>query len=385
MQMMSNGGIGGGVSSAIARALGGDRHKDAEALVFHALTLAVILGAVFMVVVIGWGHPIYTILGGRDAMMDSALVYSNLVFIASIPLWITALMGSALRGSGNVKFPAKVNLIGSIVTVVASPALIFGLKMGVAGAGAAIILYYLGASAVLLRYVVKHGAIRLRVVPLEWRLFKQILSVGALSAWSTAQSSLTVAMVTAAVSHLGTAAVAGYGVAARLDYLLIPLLFGLGTAALPMVAANTGAGNRERAYRVTWVSAGIGAAVTEVIGLTAASFPGAWIGLFSNDPTVLDTGTHYLHVVAPFYGFFGLAMMLYFAAQGANRIFWPVMGGTARLIAAGLVGWVAVTCMGADLSTLFAVVAFATVLFALVAAAAMARLRKPAVVQAAAA
>ena len=383
MQTMSNGGIGGGVSSAVARALGADRQADAEALVYHSLVLAIILGAVFMVAVIALGTPIYTLLGGRGPMMDSALTYSNLVFVASIPLWITALMGSALRGQGNVKFPAKMSLIGSMITVVLSPGLIFGLKMGVAGAGTAIILYYIGTSAVLLRYVAKKSAIKLRVVPLEWRLFKQILSVGGLSAWSTVQSNLTVALVTAAVSRLGTAAVAGYGVAARLDYLLIPLLFGLGTATVPMVAANTGAGNRVRAYRITWVAAALGAAVTEVIGLVAAVFPANWIGIFSTDPTVLEIGTHYLHVVAPFYGFFGLAMMLYFAAQGANRIFWPVMGGTARLVIAGLGGWAAVTYWDADLSTLFAIVAFATVLFALVAAAAMARLRKPVAAQAA--
>jgi putative MATE family efflux protein len=378
MQTMSNGGIGGGVSSAIARALGAGRQADAEALVYHALVLAILLGTVFMVAAIVFGPHLYTALGGQGAMMAAALTYSNLVFVASIPLWLSALMGAVLRGSGNVRFPAKVNLLGSIITIGLSPALIFWMHMGVAGAGAAIIVYYLGTSTRLLWYVRKRNVLRLHVVPLEWRLFKQIMSVGALSVLSNIQSNLTLLLVTGAVGRLGTEAIAGYGAAVRLDSLLIPILFGLGTAAVPMVAANTGAGKLDRAYRITWIAAAVGAAVTEVIGLAAAAFPAQWIGLFSREPAVLATGTHYLHIVAPFYGFFGLAMMLYFSSQGANRVFWPVMGGTARLLVAGGGVWAAVTYFNADLSTAFVIVACAMVLFALVAAAAMARMPKAA-------
>jgi len=86
MAMMSNGGIGGGVSSAVARAIGAHRHEDADALVFHALALAVIMGATFFVGAIWMGPAIYTKLGGRDEALRVALRYSRFMFAGSIPI-----------------------------------------------------------------------------------------------------------------------------------------------------------------------------------------------------------------------------------------------------------------------------------------------------------
>jgi len=376
MQMMSNGGIGGGVSSAVARALGADRRADAQALVWHAIVLACGLGLVFMAAAIAGGPALYRAMGGSGDALTAALTYSNIVFAGAVPLWIVALMSSVLRGTGNVQVPALITLAGAAILVPLSPALIFGWgpfpRLGVAGGGTAVVIYYVLAAAMLLGYLrLDRSPLKLAIVPLRMRLFRDILSVGLLSAIGTVQVNLTVACVTAAVGRFGADAIAGYGIASRLDYIQIPLLFGLGTAAVTMVGINVGANQMARARRIAWIGAAIAFGVTELIGILAAAFPRAWLGLFSDEPNVLALGTLYLRTVAPVYGAIGLGMALYFASQGAKRVLWPVLAGTTRMLVAAFVGWAAVAWLGADLSTLFAIVAVAAVLFGLVTAAAV--------------
>jgi putative MATE family efflux protein len=370
MQMMSNGGIGGGVASAVARAFGAGRNDDADALVLHAILVAVVLGLIFTAAEWWGGAALFRSMGGSGQELEAALSYANIVFAGSILIWLTSLLAAALRGAGNVMVPAIVTLVGAVIIVPLSPSLIFGWgplpRLGVAGAGTAVMIYYLAATAALLSYLRSrnsplHLSFDLRRI--RWRLLRDILRVGGLSAIGTIQMNLTVAIVTGMVGRYGTDAVAGYGIASRLDYLLIPLLFGIGTGALTMVGTNIGAKNYERARRIAWTAAAVAALVTETIGLAAASVPHGWLGLFSDDPAVLATGTLYFRTVAPFYGLIGLGMLLYFSGQGAGRVFWPVMAGLARLLIAGLGGWLIVTQFGLGLDALFVAVAMAAIAF----------------------
>src|SRR5690242_311262 len=157
MTTMSNGGLGSGVASAVARAVGAGRQQDADALLFHAVILAVIFGALFSGGALLGGPALYHALGGRDASLEAALKYSNILFSGSIAVWIVNLLVSALRGSGNVRVPAMITLVGALIMIPLSPALIFGFgpipRLGISGAGAAFNIYYVGALFVLLRYM----------------------------------------------------------------------------------------------------------------------------------------------------------------------------------------------------------------------------------------
>jgi MATE family, multidrug efflux pump len=73
MQMMSAGAMGGGISSAIARALGGGRRADADALVLHALAVAIVFGLLFMLTLLGGGGWLYRAMGGSGASLTAAL------------------------------------------------------------------------------------------------------------------------------------------------------------------------------------------------------------------------------------------------------------------------------------------------------------------------
>ena len=189
------------------------------------------------------------------------------------------------------------------------------------------------------------------------------MRVGAPSLVNNIMTNLTVVLLTALVGPFGTFALAGYGMGVRLEYLLIPLVFGFGSALVTMVGTNFGAGQRTRARRVAWTGALIAAGTTEAIGLTAALFPHAWLGLFSNEPEVLAAGAAYLRVVGPAYGFFGLGLALYFASQGAGRLLWPLLAGSLRLVSAAAGGWLILHQLPGELTALFAVMALALVLF----------------------
>lgn len=378
MQMMSNGGIGGGVASAVARALGGGRREDVDALALHAVVLAAAFGLAFTAAEFLGGRALYRALGGDGGALAAALAYADVVFSGAILVWIVSLLAAALRGAGNTVVPAAVTFGGVFILLPLSPALIFGWgpfpRLGIAGAGVAVVTYYLAAAAALVVYLrSSRSVLRLPLTlrRLEWRLVKDVLGVGALSAIGTVQANLTVVLVTGAVGLFGTDAIAGYGIASRLDYILIPILFGLGTASLTMVGTNIGAGETARAERIAWIGALVAAAFTEAIGLTVAAFPGAWLGLFTTDPAVITTGALYLRIVAPFYGLVGLGMLLYFAGQGAGRVLWPVLAGTARLLVAAGVGWLVVAAFDAGLDALFATVAAASFAFGGITAAAL--------------
>jgi putative MATE family efflux protein len=370
MQTMSAGGMGGGVASAIARALGAGRRRDADALVVHAVVIALVFGSAFSVGMLAGGPRLYRAMGGTDGTLAAALTYSNVVFAGAIAFWLFNTLGAALRGAGNMLLPALVVVGGGPLVIALSPALIWGWgpfpQLGIAGAGVALLIYYsLGSTVLAVALRSRRNLVRLsmRAVRLRIRLFRDILRVGLPGALNTVQTNLTVVVLTGLVGGFGPVALAGYGVGARLEYLLIPLVFGLGSALVTMVGTNIGAGQRARALRVGFVGGAMAFALTETIGLTAALLPGAWMGLFTRDPDVIAAGSAYLHVVGPSYGFFGLGLALYFASQGAGRLLWPLVAGFLRLTLAALGGWAAIHWLGGGLSALSTVIALAFVLF----------------------
>jgi putative MATE family efflux protein len=357
MTMMSNGGLGSGVASSVARAVGAGRRDDADALLFHAVVLAIIVGSLFTAGTMLGGPLLYSALGGKSEALTAAVTYSNYLFAGSIPVWIVNFQAGALRGSGNVMVPAVVTLVGAVVMIPLSPILIFGFgpfpRLGIGGAGIAFVLYYGAAMLVLLRYMASgRSGLTFRIVALRAHLFADILKVGVPTALNAVLTNLTVILVTGAVGLFGTTALASYGIASRLDYIMIPLLFGISSATLTMVGVNMGAGQTQRARRIAWISGVVGMLLTGTIGLVVAVFPAAWLNLFSHDADVLHQGTIYLRIVAPAYCALGFGFVVAFAAQGTGRALWPLAASSARILIAAGGGWIAVGWFGAGMTGL---------------------------------
>ena len=360
MMTMSAGGLGGGISSAVARALGRRDQAAADALATHALVISVGFAAVFTVGPLLLGQHLYAAMGGTGGALEAALTYSNIIFAAAALLWLINGLASILRGSGQMMVPSAVLIGGEVVHIALAPALIFGWgpfpALGVQGAAIALVSTLALRASILVVYMASGRSLvtpRLWGVQLTAASFWEILRVGVPGAVNTILTSGNIMLLTGLVGTFGTAALAGYGLGARLEYLLIPLVFGLGAALVTMVGMNVGAGQIERAKRIAWAGSGLSAALTGSIGLVAATMPWLWLGMFTTDPSVLEAGSAYLRIVGPTYAFFGLGLALYFASQGAGRLLWPLVGATARLVVAAGGGGLAVYLLGVGLPGIF--------------------------------
>jgi len=377
VQMMSAGAMGGGILSAVARALGSNRRDDADLFVWHALAIAVVCGCITTVLALGFGGALFASMGGRDASLTAALTYSGIVFAGAIPIWLFNSLAAVIRGTGNVLVPAAVSVAGAVVLIPLSPALIFGWgvlpHLGIVGGAVAVLVYYCVGSAIF-AWVVWSGRTvldpSLRPPRLRWAYAREILRVGVASSVISLSTNVSVGVATGFVGAYGPAAVAGYGAGARLEYLLVPIIFGLGAPLAAMVGTNVGAERHGRALAVAWTGAIAAGIITEAIGLAAAAEPQAWIGLFSTDAVANRIGVTYLHAVGPYYGFFGVGLSLYFASQGAGRLRWPLIAATLRVCVATAGGWVAVH-YDSGVGGVFAALAIALVCFGVVNAAAV--------------
>jgi Na+-driven multidrug efflux pump len=259
--------------------------------------------------------------------------------------------------------------VGAVLLVPLSPALIFGFgplpRLGIVGGATAVVAYYAIGSLVFAAYIWSgRGVLKpsLRPPRLSWPPLREILRVGTVSSLISISTNLGIAVATGLTGLISPSAVAGYGTGARLEYLLVPLVFGLGAPLAAMVSSGIGADQRERALRAAWTGAAIAGGLTELIGVAAALFPHAWLSLFGHDPVMLAVGTQYLRTVGPFYGFFGFGLALYFASQGAGRLGWPALSALLRVTIAAGGGWLAVH-LGGGLGALFLVIALSLVSF----------------------
>jgi Na+-driven multidrug efflux pump len=124
--MITAGAMGGGILSAVSRALGSGRTDDANALVWQSVWIALALGIVTTVALLSAGHVLYSAMGGRGEALAAALVYSHVVFAGAIPLWLYNSLAAVIRGTGNMLVPALVTAIGAAILIPLSPLLIFG-------------------------------------------------------------------------------------------------------------------------------------------------------------------------------------------------------------------------------------------------------------------
>ncbi|MFC7735051.1 MATE family efflux transporter [Roseomonas sp. GCM10028921] len=359
MQQMSSGAMGGGIVSAIARALGAGRRDEASDLVLHAVLIALLAGAGFATLLAGFPHAVFGLIGGAEAAAAAAPYAVILFGLGAVPVWLANTLASVLRGAGRHSLAARVLLL----TWAAYPPLAWALAepagLGLPGIGLAQALVFI-ASTLAMGWVVMRGGMGfrpvLRVRPSR-AMFWRILSVGLVASVLAGVANLTTILVTARIAAEGAAAVAAYGISARLEFLMIPIAFGVGSALTALVGRAVGAGDWEDARRIAWTGGLMALGVTGAIGLAVALAPRSFAGFFTSDPAVVAVAARALSFTGPAFGGFGLGMALYFACQGAGRMGWPVAAGVSRIALAVGGGWLLGDLAGMGLDGHFLAVA----------------------------
>ena len=344
-QMLSSGAMGGGISSAISRALGAGDEARANDLVMHAVLISLGLGLVFTVLIGAFGVALFSLFGGQGEALQACLEYAHVAFAGSICLWVTNAFASALRGSGNMKTPSGTLLVVALAQIVIGGVMGLGWGPipagGMGGVASGQVLAF-GLGGIYLGWHLWSGKGRVRLhlrTTLRRDCFRDILRVGAVASISSIQTVLTIVILTRIVSSFGTEALAGYGIGTRLEFLLVPITFAIGVACVPMVGMSIGAGLAARARRVAWTGAWLSAVLVGSLGFLVSLFPDQWSRLFTDQPEVIGYAQSYFTWVAPAYPFFALGLCLYFASQGAGRLLGPVLAGTLRLVVVVLGGW----------------------------------------------
>ena len=368
-QMMSAGAMGGGVSSAISRALGAGDRERAATLAMHAIIIGTIAGLLFTAVMLLFGKLFFEALGGRGEVITQALTYSHVLFSGAVGIWLVNTLASVLRGTGDMRLPSLTIIAFSLIQVVLGGGLGLGLgglpRLGMAGVAAGQMIAFALGTLFLGWYILSGRSrltLQLSTFKFERAMFMDILRVGAVSCLSPLQTVLTVLIFTKILAGYGTATLAGYGIGSRLEFLLIPIAFAFGVASIPMVGMAIGAGLVTRARNVAWTAGLCAAIAVGCVGLIVAIWPNLWISLFTSDPAVTAAASSYFHWAGPAFGFFGIGVCMYFSSQGAAKVGGPVIAGTIRLLMVGIGGWVLVS-IGAASWTLFALVSAAMVAY----------------------
>jgi len=257
----TNSGMGAGVSSAVARALGAGQRERADALVFHAFLLALALGAIFATLMLLGGPFLFRSMGGRDDMLAAALSYANVRWRRRLHLHAQSARQCGARhrqhgAAGGRPGRLRAGPHRPIAAADLRRRPIAGARCGGRGLGLGDSVCRRQRGAYLVPAVAACARpAGLRAATPRRELFADILKVGVPGLINTAITNLSVVVLTGVAGQLGRDAAIGYAMGARLEYILQPIAFGFGTAIVTMVGTNWGARQYRRARAIALTGA----------------------------------------------------------------------------------------------------------------------------------
>ena len=345
MLMMAGGAIGGGVTSSIGRAIGNKDVIKAESSAWCSLIICLIMALIYTIIFIFFSRDIFSFMGGSGEALEGAINYAKIFFGFSIFVWLVNILSAIIRGLGDTLTPAKAITVGSLFQILLSAVLTLGFSFipsfGVMGPAIALIFCHAGMVVYLLFYLFfVQSIITVKVKQISIDIFKDIMKVGGLGLLNSITIALTVAVVTGYVGNYGVKALAGYGLGARLELMLTPIIFGLGAALTASVSINIGSNKFNRARKIAWTGGLISFILIGLIGTIFSIFPMLWLDNFTSDADVLYFSIKYLNIVAPFYCLFGLGQALYFASQGTGKMIKPIIVGLFRFFSVITIGYI---------------------------------------------
>jgi len=307
--------FGIGTSSVCARLFGAGKREDVERVAVHAMLLGIVTGLVVVITGLLTIDPLFTLLGADETTLPVIHRYMRIYYWGGIFLVVPMITNSVLRSSGNAKTPAMIMTFAAVINIILDPILIFGLfgmpRLEVEGAAIATVLANAGTMvASILAIVFKERLVTFRALwpHLIMDSWRRILHVGLPAMTSSLIAPITTAFITYQVAQFGQEAVAGFGVASRVEGLMLIAVFAMSASMTPFVGQNFGAEKYDRVRDgVKWgfrFSLIYGLIVASVLALTS----GIIAGVFTDDPKAIAAANLHLRIVPLSYFALGLAM-----------------------------------------------------------------------------
>lgn len=364
-----SGGLGTGIASGIARALGAGRTQDARAIAEHAIliTLGLAIGGT-LAGEIG-GRALFRLMGGDGAVLDQATLFARVLFGGLFISFAVGTFDSILRGAGNVRVPALCSTLSLVLQIAFTPVFMFWFGLGLIGAPLATLAGQAIGLVPRSRFIFgANSPVRPRLVPAQFhpRHFAEILRVGVPASLSAGLNYVTLLVLTGTVARFGDSYLAAYGLGSRLDFLLFSLGFGVAAAGLTLVGMAMGAGRPELVRRYVVLSAAVAIAVVALPAVAVTLNPALWIGLFSDAAPIHAIGADYFHVIGPTYFFVVVSMVVASAFQALARAAIPLAVMVVRVLVVLGGSLLAVHTFAADAHVIFMLIAAANVASCLV-------------------
>lgn len=319
-------GLGAGTSSVVARAIGADDHRRARRLATDSLLLSFLITAAICVIGIVTIEPLFRLLGAPETMLPLIAGYMKILY-AGVPFVVVGMVGmSSMRATGDTRLPSLLMVITAIANVVLDPILIFGL-----GPIPAMELNGAAMAALIARGALFFGALYFMYHRLDMLSFSRpnraelrkswidILHVGIPAAGTNAIIPIATGVITAMLARYGPEAVAGFGVASRVESLTLVIFYAMSAIIGPFVGQNISAGKADRIYLAlrlcTIFCLGSGLVIALLLAAASAFLP----SLFSDDSTVTGVATKFLLIAPIGYGAYGMVMVMNASFNGMGR------------------------------------------------------------------
>ncbi len=333
-------GLGAGTSSVVARALGANNHRRARRLATDSLLLTFGITAVICAVGVFTIEPLFRLLGATDEIIALLISYMTILYIG-VPFVVVGMVGMAsMRATGDTRLPSALMMLASIINIVCDPILIFGFgpvpALGLDGAAIAALIAR-GSIFLGMLYLMRT---RLRMLTFNKpkitelkKSWSDILHVGMPAAATNAIIPIALGVITAMLAQYGPEAVAGFGVATRIESLMLVLFYAVSAIIGPFVGQNISAGKSDRIFtalrlcRTFCLTAGLAMAVL------LAAFSTALPALFSDSPTVNEVATLFLWIAPISYGAYGIVMVMNASFNGMGKPMPAVVISMLRMVA----------------------------------------------------
>jgi putative MATE family efflux protein len=364
MMTVISGGIGAGVASGIARALGAGRSGDACGVAEHAIALTTGMSIAGTIATELGGSALFRAMGGRDLVLEQATTFARVLFGGMLITFTVGTFDSILRGSGNVRVPALCSTLSLLLQIAFTPLFMFVIGLGLIGAPLATLSgQFVGLLPRLVYVFGGRAAFHPRLFPRRFSRthLREILRVGVPASLSAGLNYLALIILTGTVARYGNHYLAAYGLGTRLDFLLFTLGFGVAAAALTLVGMATGAGRHDLAARYVVQSSLVVAAVVAVPAVLVTWRPTLWIGLFTTAADIEAVGSSYFRFVGPSYVFVVTSMVLASAFQGIGRATVPLTVMIVRVVLVVAAALSATRFLGLQADAVFAVISVGNV------------------------